>query len=127
MIDLKYNLHNYLKFQKIIMNNEVCKQNQVIAKKVKMQLVATRGEHPQKIIIIVNNEGCPLVRSWHQCLVVLKTQTIRHLDMVKPIDHQGTKKLQKVKEILESKFEYTTLGLSYEHMRIIVGRIFKTR
>jgi hypothetical protein len=28
---------------------------------------------------------------------------------------------------LESKFEYTTLGLSYEHMQIIVGRIFKTR
>jgi len=47
--------------------------------------------------------------------------------MVKPIDHQGTKKLQKVKEILESNFEYATPSLSYEHMRIIVGRILKTR
>lgn len=104
MVDLKYNLHDYLKFQKFITSNEVHKHNRVITKKVKMQLVATRGEHPQKIAITINNEGCPLVPSWHYWFVVQKTQTFSHLDVVKPINHQGTKKLQKVKEILESKF-----------------------
>jgi hypothetical protein len=77
---------------KRLRSNEVCKQNQTIAKKVKMQLVVTREEHLQEIVIIVNNEGCPLSTSQHQWLV-LKTQTIRHLDMVKPINHQGVEKL----------------------------------
>lgn len=104
MVDLKYNLHNYLKFQNIITSNEVHKHNRVITKKVKMQLVAAHGEYPQKITITINNEGFPLIPSWHCWFVVQKTQTFRHLDVVKPIDHQGTKKLQKVKEILESKF-----------------------
>jgi hypothetical protein len=77
---------------KHLWSNEVCKQNQTIAKKVKMQLVITREEHLQNIMIIVNNEGCPLATSQHQWLV-LKTQTIRHLHMVKPINHQGVEKL----------------------------------
>jgi hypothetical protein len=67
-------------------------------------------------MITVNNEGCPLVPSWHQWLAVQKTQIIRHSNMVKPIDHQGVEKLLKVKEILESKFEYIAPSLSYEHM-----------
>jgi hypothetical protein len=51
----------------------------------------------------------------------------KKLDMVKPINHQGAKKLLKVKEILESKFGYITLGLSYEHMKIIAKKILKMR
>lgn len=57
MIDLKCNLHNYLKFQKFIMSKEVCKHNWIIAKKVKMQLVATHGEHPQKKPLLLTMKG----------------------------------------------------------------------
>ncbi len=57
MIALKCNLHNYLKFRKIIMSNEVCKHNQIIAKKLKMQLVATHGEHPKKKSLLLSMKG----------------------------------------------------------------------
>lgn len=57
MIDLKCNLHNYFKFQKVIMSNEVCKHNQIIAKKVKMQRVATQGEHPKIKSLLLTMKG----------------------------------------------------------------------
>jgi len=48
---------------KHLWNNEIHKHNRIIAKKMKMQLIVTCKEHSQKIMIILNNEGCPLVPS----------------------------------------------------------------
>jgi hypothetical protein len=39
------------------MSNEVCKHNQIIAKKLKMQLVATHGEHPKKKSLLLSMKG----------------------------------------------------------------------
>jgi hypothetical protein len=47
--------------------------------------------------------------------------------MIKPIDCQDTKKLEKVKPTLDKQFEYTSPSLNYEHIQTIVGKILKTK
>jgi hypothetical protein len=47
--------------------------------------------------------------------------------MIKPIDCQYTKKLEKVKPTLDKQFEYTNPSLNYEHMRTTVGKFLKTK
>lgn len=46
--------------------NVICKQNRVIAKKMKLKLVTTLGTAPHKLMFTLKHEGVPLIPSRHQ-------------------------------------------------------------
>jgi hypothetical protein len=45
----------------------------------------------------------------------------------KPIDSQNMDKLQQVKHDLDKQFTNTNLELNFDHMRMTIGKILKTR
>ncbi len=73
-----------------------------------------------------NYEGIPMVPSWNQWILALKTHSFHLLNVIKPIDCQLPEKLTDVKETLKKQFDYSQPIMNFEHMRVIVDKILNT-
>ncbi len=83
-------------------NNVIHRQSRTfVNQKKKETRQCLLGQIALKLMIMVNSKWIPIVPSWNQWIMVLKTHSFHLLNVTKPIDYQLFEKLINVKEKLE--------------------------